>query len=88
MAEQAHASSNCKVSIHCIRCNLPGYLVWDTTDGEPMLMEISNGFYERVSKKARPFLLELVCDVCGAIQPKMLSGDQSLSTEFIARLHP
>lgn len=48
--------------IHCPKCNKRGQISWDGTQ----FIEVTGGFYERLSKKA-PYPIELVCGDCGAV---------------------
>ena len=59
------------VNITCRKCGQVGALVWERHKGNIALVSLSRGFYERISKKHRPFLIELVCEACGTIQPRM-----------------
>ena len=57
------------INITCPKCRSIGVAVWELGGSEPSLISVSRNFYERISMKAR-FNIELVCDVCGTVQPE------------------
>jgi hypothetical protein len=57
------------IGIKCVKCGRDGQCVWERWQGAAVLVALSGGFYERVSKKSRSLKIELVCEGCGAIQP-------------------
>jgi len=62
-----------KVPLKC-QCGQSGFSVWDqykqVADKGPQtsLASLSDNFYERLQKKDRKSI-EVVCNVCGAVQP-------------------
>jgi hypothetical protein len=44
-----------------------GVVVWEKDGNSRSLVSLSNGFYERISKK-EPYPIEIVCRECGAAQ--------------------
>jgi DNA-directed RNA polymerase subunit M/transcription elongation factor TFIIS len=52
----------------CPKCKQRGASLWETVGGEPSLILLSDGFYERVQKKRRS-QFEIVCHKCGNILP-------------------
>jgi len=57
------------------RCGQTGTAVWEENGAvspagpQPYLVNLSDGFYERIKKKDRKSI-ELVCARCGAAQPE------------------
>ena len=73
------------VNLHCEKCGQDGTAAWEreVSTAHPnrlVLIRLSDGFYERVSKKARD-RIEIVCNSCGQI----ILNDSTLAAEHVAR---
>jgi hypothetical protein len=60
--------------IHCPKCGQEGNEIWEENSQagphgpESQFVKRSDGFYERLAKKA-PYGIEVVCQCCGAVLP-------------------
>lgn len=55
--------------IVCPGCGQIGETVWEMSGKKATFVEVSPGFYERMTRKP-PYPIELVCHSCGATQPE------------------
>jgi hypothetical protein len=62
-------SSSMDVAIHCPKCGIHGTAVWETETSGPLLVSLSDAFYERLARFT-PYRIEIVCHACGTPQPQ------------------
>jgi hypothetical protein len=70
------------IMILCPACGAVGQSVWEDEKGGPYLVNLSDGFYERLARR-QPYDLEIVCKGCGTAQaerrPSRVSNDAGVS---------
>ena len=54
-------------NIVCSKCKSVGLIVWEMYGKNYSMVNVSQGFYERISRKF-PYPIELVCNGCGTAQ--------------------